>query len=158
MRPTGQAIASAERTGAWLCVAGNWHRLPEPLFGIADAIDSLAAVPPNDMGGRMLALARLREVLPSAAADAAVMVEGALGTMTIAVAGAFSLDLEGEGVDARLVPILHREGAVDDTPLLPEDEQRAFADTRFYAFREVRGVYQVAPATTSPFPRTCRRP
>lgn len=147
VRPTGQAIASAERTGAWLRVAGSWHRLPEPLFGIAEAIDALAALAPNDVGGRMVALARLRDVLPSSGADAAVMVEGALGTMTIAVAGAFSLDLAGKGVKARLVPILHKDGAADDTPLLPEEQQHTFANERFYTFSEARDVYQVAPGS-----------
>ncbi len=38
-RPTGQAIAGAKRTGAWLEIGGQWHRLPDPLFSLAEAVD-----------------------------------------------------------------------------------------------------------------------
>jgi superfamily II DNA or RNA helicase len=140
-RPTGQAIAGAERCGAWLRVGDQWCRLPEELFDLAERIDELNAVAPDDTAARMAALAALRDVLPPAEAAGRASSSGLVGTMTIAVADAFSLDLSGEGEVSRLVPILHRAGATDDAPLLPAAQQQAFGDDQFHRFTTVRSLY-----------------
>jgi hypothetical protein len=106
-RPTGQPILGAERIGAWLRIGAGLHRVPDALFGLAEAVDALNAAPIGDAAERLAGLARLREVLPPAAAEGLAETTGLVGHMTIAVADAFSLDLHGDGASAKLVPILH---------------------------------------------------
>ena len=139
-RPNGQSLLGAERTGAWLRVGGAWERLPEPLFAISTAVDAFAAASHDDYADRMVALSALRDALPTASALGLAETSGLIGRMTIAVADAFSLDLAG-AADARLSPILHRSGGVGDEPLLPSDQQRAFAEQRFHASSHVPPVY-----------------
>lgn len=140
-RPTGQPIVGVQRVGAWLHIGAEWRRLPDVLFAIAEAVAGLAAVPADDQAGRYRALAALQEVLPQTAGRATA--SGVIGTMAIVVADAFSLDLEGDGEEARLVPVLHRAGAAGDAPLLPEAEQAAFGQEQFNRYTNVRGVYSV---------------
>jgi hypothetical protein len=63
-RPTGQPIAGAERCGAWLRIGNDWRRLPDVLFEVAEQIERLKTIGPDDFADRMAALAALREVLP----------------------------------------------------------------------------------------------
>lgn len=144
-RPTGQALPGVRRVGAWLDVAGSWRRIPEPLFSIAQAIDRFAGLDPDDEAGRMAALAALRELLPEAIDDGSVRAPGFLGRLRIAVADAFSLDLEGKGDGAKLVPVLHRAGTgaegEEPPPLLDPDRQRRFGRELFHAYGNARGVY-----------------
>lgn len=146
-RPNGQAIARAERLGAWLRIGQAWQRLPEILFDIAEKVDALCSEPAEHIAGRMKALAELRAVLPSAESAGITDTLGALRSLKIAVADAFSLDLVGEGDACRLVPILHRARAQDDTPLLPPDQQRVFGDDRFNRYSTARDIYEVGPGT-----------
>ena len=141
--PTGQAIAGAERCGAWLRVGDDWRRLPDVLFDLAEKVHQLNATPIDDLAGRMAALAALREVLPPAEAAGKADASGLIRTMTIAVADAFSLDLIGEGEASRLVPVLHRAGADAAVPLLPDDQQRAFGEDQFHRFSAVRSLYAI---------------
>ncbi|MEK0081710.1 DEAD/DEAH box helicase [Benzoatithermus flavus] len=140
-RPSGQPIVGAERTGAWLRIGEAWRRLPDTLLAIAEAVDRLQATAADDLAERMRTLAALREALPPAQATGAASAQGALGTLTIAIADAFSLDLVGEGRAARLVPILHRADAEEDAPLLPPEKQRIFGDDQFNRFTGVRPLY-----------------
>jgi SNF2-related domain/Helicase conserved C-terminal domain len=146
-RPTGQAIAGAERCGAWLRIGDQWRRLPEELFDLAERIDQLNAVPADDTAARMAALAALRDILPPAEAAGKASSSGLVRTMSIAVADAFSLDLSGEGEASRLVPILHRAGSTDDAPLLPDTQQHAFGDDQFHRFTTVRPLYAIGNNT-----------
>jgi hypothetical protein len=140
-RPTGQAVIGVERIGAWLRVGGALQRLPTSLFDIAEAIDRLAAAPAEDMAARLSALGALREVLPAAEQQGEASARGMLGRMTIVHADAFSLDLKGEGEELRLLPVLHRSGAVEKEPLLPPERQRAFGEDQFLRFSNTRPVY-----------------
>jgi hypothetical protein len=63
-----------------------------------------------------------------------------LGNITVHVADAFSLDLDGDGENARLVPVLHRAGG-DPAPLLPEPLHDIFAHRQFNGFSDARTVY-----------------
>lgn len=138
-RPSGQAIAAPEQVGAWLRIGRSWGRIAEPMFGIAEAVERLGSAP-ADSGERWQALQTLGDLLPEAQASGEARAPGLLGSVSIAVADAFSLGLQGEGAAARLVPILHRADAEDDTPLLPDAQQGAFVD-RFNGFTTARGLY-----------------
>jgi SNF2-related domain/Helicase conserved C-terminal domain len=140
-RPTGQAIAGAVRCGAWLRIGDDWRRLPDVLFELAEKVEQLKTIGPDDLADRMAALAALREVLPPAEAAGKADASGLVRNMTIAVADAFSLDLVGEGEASRLVPVLHRAGGDGDAPLLPEDQQRVFGEDRFHRFSAVPSLY-----------------
>ncbi len=117
------------------------------LFDLAEKIHELQAAPADDLAGRMAALASLREVLPIAQTEGKADATGLIGSMTIAVADAFSLDMSGEGEASRLVPILHRAGAADEAPLLPTDQQRAFGEDQFNRFSKVRPLYAIGNST-----------
>ena len=136
-----QPIVGAKRTGAWLRVGNDWQRLPDALFEIAEGVGRLNALPDDDLGERLKAIASLREVLPAAVSSASVETTGLIGEITIAVADAFSLDLVGTGHDAKLEPILHRAGGNPDGLLLPADEQIAFGRDQFNRFGTARSVY-----------------
>ncbi|WP_288586488.1 DEAD/DEAH box helicase [uncultured Methylobacterium sp.] len=116
-------------------------RLPELLFDLAEVVDVLNQVEPADAGGRLAALAALREVLPAGAAAGLAEATGLVGQMTIAVADAFSLDLKGEGPGAVLVPVLHRAQGEPDAPLLPPEQQAVFGEKQFNGFSDARAVY-----------------
>jgi len=143
-RPTGQAIVAPVRCGAFLRIGQAWHRLPDPLFSIAESVDRLERAG-TDEAERYRAFDELQDALPAAQADGAVQASGLAGSMTIAVADAFSLDLQGEGENARLIPTLHRSG--DNAPLLPEPFDRAFGDRHFGRFGTARPAYALGNAT-----------
>ncbi|WP_083859364.1 DEAD/DEAH box helicase [Bradyrhizobium genomosp. III] len=136
-----QPIIGAKRTGAWLRIGNDWHRLPDVLFEIAEGVDRLNGLPDDDLGERLKAIASLREVLPAAISSASVETTGLIGEITIAVADAFSLDLVGSGNDAKLEPILHRAGGNPEDLLLSADEQVAFGRDQFNRFGTARPVY-----------------
>ena len=140
-RPTGQPVPGAVRTGAFLKIGDRWWRIPDALYHIAEAVDRVNQAPPDDQGTRFAAVAALREALPAAVETGTAEAGGLIGSMTIALADAFSLDLKGEGQAARLVPILHRSGGTSDEPLLPEDRQKAFGEDQFNRFGAARPVY-----------------
>jgi len=142
-RPTGQAIVGPKRTGAWLEIGNKWHRLPEPLFSLAEAVDAARSAG-DDAGARLTALAGLLEILPGARQDGAAQATGMLGQITVHVADAFSLDLDGEGENMRLVPVLHRAGVTSDAPLLPQTLHQDFAHKQFNGFNDARTVYTLA--------------
>jgi hypothetical protein len=139
-RSTGQAILGAERVGPWLAIGGQWRRLPDPLFSFADAVEA-AQQAGDDAGARLMALAGLLALLPEVQKQGTAQARGMLGQISIHVADAFSLDLEGEGENTRLVPILHRAGGDPDSPLLPERLHHAFAHQQFNGFAKARTVY-----------------
>lgn len=140
-RPTGQPIVGACRMGAFLRIGDAWWRVPDALYHIAEAADGVNGAPVNDPGARFAAVAALREALPPAVDSGAAEAGGLIGTMTIAIADAFSLDLKGEGAAAKLVPILHRSGGDADEPLLPDEQQRAFGEDLFNRFTTARTLY-----------------
>lgn len=135
---TGQAIVGAERIGAWLKVGGRFQRLSSPIYLIAEAIDDLNSTN-ADPGSRLVAIAKLQDLLPIAKERGAATVGGILPVIEITQADAFSLDLVGEGTSARLIPILYRAGEND--PLLSSDQQSAFGDDQFNRFSDARSVY-----------------
>ena len=141
LRPTGQPYVDAQRYGAWLRIGDRHERLPDVLYQIAEATDALNAKATDDIGERYICLARLQELLPGAKNDGQAETKGVIGAMTIIVADAFSLDLAGEGADARLIPILHRSGGDPDAPLLSPEQQTAFGGKQFNGFARARSVY-----------------
>ncbi len=139
-RATGQPIVGALRTGAFLRIGDEWWRLADALFAIAEAVDALNQAG-EDEAKRFASLSNLREALPPAEASGTARATGLAGSMTIAVADAFSLDLQGQGQDARLVPILHRSGGNPNDTLLSEEAQVAFGTRHFNAFGNAKPLY-----------------
>ncbi len=140
-KSTGQLIQNPERRGAFLRIGANWRRLPDALYGVAEAADRFSLSSRNDEAERLVALANLREALPPGVKDGLVEARGLAGSVTIAVADAFSLDLKGEGDATRLVPILHRAGGDKDERLLDAVQQRHFGEEQFNSFGGARSVY-----------------
>lgn len=138
LRPTGQALVGAERVGAWLKVGGTYGRLSSALFAIAEAVDGIVNAG-SDPSSRLLAIGRLRELIPAAALKGTATLGGMLPSVEIVQADAFSLDLVGEGANMRLVPILHRAGQTD--PLLTPEQQSEFGNRQFNAFAQARPIY-----------------
>lgn len=138
LRPTGQPYVRPERVGAWLKAGERTGRLSTALFAIAEAVDVVATAG-DDPAARLLAVGRLTELLPSAAAEGKATAGGLVGRVEIVQADAFSLDLVGNGAATRLVPILHRAGETE--PLLSAEQQSAFGDDQFNRFVEARPVY-----------------
>lgn len=146
-RSTGAAVHGLRRTGAILQVEGGRSMtLPDPLYSIAEGIDRLAGATSED--DRTRALVDLKAVLPERD-TASVNSPGALLTMRIAYAEAFSLDLQ-DGDDPALLPLLLRSPAAGEDPseadAFPEAQQRDFRD-RFARFDEARGCYALGGAT-----------
>lgn len=139
-RPTGQPVLGARRVGAFLRIGENWWRLPAVLHQVAEAIDGVNSAGEDD-SRRYTALAILREALPVAELEGVARAQGLAANLKITVADAFSLDLEGDGAEAKLVPILHRAGADSDDPILPPDLQQAFGRKHFHAFGAARAIY-----------------
>ena len=144
-RASGQPLIGPHRIGAWLQLAGDWRRLPEPLFGIAEAVDA-ARLAGSDPADRLTAVARLLELLPDAQNLGEARATGMLGQIEVHVADAFSRELTGEGEDTRLLPILHRAGGDPEEGLLPPPLQQEFAERHFYGYSAVRGVYPLGGA------------
>lgn len=142
-RPGGQTVLGVRRVGAWLQQADGWHPLPETLFVVSEAVAAYQAVAVGDEAARLSALAALRRALPPAALTGSAETSGLLGNVTIIEADAFSLATIGEGDAMRLVPVLHRAGIDNQTPLLPEDRERAFGTKQFYQWPTARGVYSL---------------
>jgi hypothetical protein len=141
LRANGQAVVGAERVGAFLNIGGDWRRIPEPLFSLAQAVEEIKNnAEASDPGARLAALAKLKEILPDAAADRLATTSGLLQSMTIAVADAFSLDMEGD----QLVPILHHTRSSGSDLLLAQDQQADFAKRRFGAYSDVRSAYSLS--------------
>ena len=138
LRPNGQAVVGAERLGAFLKAGEERRRIPEPLFSLAEAVEEInGSVGSSDPGARLASLAKLKEILPDAAAEGHATTSGLLQNMTIAVADAFSLDMESD----QLVPILHGSRRGNEGPLLAPDSQADFAKRHFGAFAGVRSAY-----------------
>lgn len=145
-RPNGAGVIVGERRGAFLRIGAAWHRLPGELLEVAEAVEALDRTP-ADLPAQLVAMARLRGVLPDAEQAGAALVNGTIRRMTIAVADAFSLDLTGNGDATKLVPILHRAGAISDAPMLPAKAQAAFGDDQFHRFGEARVLYALGGDT-----------
>jgi hypothetical protein len=142
-RRTGQPVMSAARTGAWLRIGEDWHRVPDVLFEITNLVDHINGLGEDDSAERMRSITSLREILPSAVASALAETTGLIGQIDIVVADAFSLDLvEGAG-EAKLEPILHRAGGDAEDVLLSPDEQASFGRDQFNKFAVVRPVYSL---------------
>ena len=131
-----------DRKGVILSISGGEYRLPEPLFGLIEAIDEFASSPGHEDAARMASLARLQELIPGGA-EALISVDSYLSSFRVLHATAFSLNLKVEGGSFHFDPILfgrrvsERGRGPDDEPvsetesLLNEHQQDIFANERF---------------------------
>ena len=155
LRRSGQPILGAERIGAFLPIGGQLRWIPSTRYELSEAAEPLRAGAGRDESERLAAIARFQEVLPTAAKDGVAEATGLLSAITVAVAGSFSLDWQGDGPAGRLSPVLHAGG--DDVPLLSPEQQAAFADRNFQGFREARSVYTLGRGTFVVVEPTLRR-
>ena len=105
-------IAGPIRTGAWLTAGGDDWILPEPTFGILDAIERTNAAEGGDIETRLLAWARVREKLPDEAIDG-----DRLRKTRFVVASAFEI-----------APKLNSDGEIDFDPVIGRIEERQGTD------------------------------
>ena len=147
VRPGG-APARAAVQGAMVTHDGAVRRIPEPLYSLWRSAQRLAE--PLDEQPRYAALADLRAALPEGARSA-VSANGYLEDLRIHYAAGFSLKL-GRGGPFDFDPVLFGRHAVDeagdgaalhedDDSILAPNVQRLFAENRFRAARDARGVY-----------------
>jgi SNF2-related domain/Helicase conserved C-terminal domain len=136
-RSTGQPLVGAERIGAWLKVGDGFGRLSSALFAIAEAVDGVAMAG-GDPSGRLLAVGRLQELLPSATREAEHdrHLEGVgLGNWLVAYgAGLRSLlTVNAEGIPAIDQAKLRQADWVLTTYETLRDYDRDFGAVRFAA-------------------------
>ena len=139
-RPTGQPIVGVKRVGAWLKVGAQFRRIPDVLYAIAEAVESV-----NGAGQRveekLVALGALRDVLPTGAEQGLAQASGLIGSINIAIADSFSLDLRGS--EGHLAPVLHSGGGNAEAPLLEPPQQEAF-ERSFNSAPTARPVYALS--------------
>lgn len=147
LHPSGMPILNPARCGAFLRIGTRKARLPEPLFGIVIALEAFQAAPRNDPDERTFRLVSLKARLPEVP-DARITASGAILSIHIAYAEAFTLDSDGDALDPHPVPVLQhraREGEPTEgappAPLLPEPYQSGFTHTRFLATTKARAAY-----------------
>ena len=90
---------------------------------------------------KLVALAALREALPAGAEHGLAHASGLVGSINIAIADSFSLDLRGD--DDRLAPVLHGGGGNPEAPLLAQAQQEAF-ERSFNSASTARPVYALS--------------
>lgn len=153
----GVPALGAERIGSVLKVGRNVYRLPQILFDVAEAVDAFAAAAQRGREARLVAWARLQEVLP---AEAARQIEASdyIARTRIAHAAAFSLSFRpGSDGNLDVDPVLFGpcaaasqdgELAFDQSALVSEREkvlpdvyQEVFAQKRFRAFDRCQAHY-----------------
>src|SRR5208337_4801531 len=140
MRPTGQPVVGAERVGAWLKVGTEFRRLPDVLYAIAEAVESVNGAEQR-VEDKLVALRALREALPTGAEQGLAQASGLIGSINIAIADSFSLDLRGD--EGRLAPVLHNGGGAAEAPLLEPAQQQAF-ERSFNSASTARPVYALS--------------
>ena len=83
LQPNGQPMPGLRRVGASLISGGRTFRIPEPLFGIIEAIDDFNVARHEDLDGRFRAWARMRDLLPEES-QRSIKVDGYLTSTRIA--------------------------------------------------------------------------
>ena len=89
---------------------------------------------------KLVALGTLREALPTGAEQGLAHASGLVGSINIAIADSFSLDLRGD--EGRLAPVLHGRGD-GEAPLLEPAHQEAF-ERSFNSAPTARPVYALS--------------
>ena len=136
----GKPLMGLRRDGAFASFGGREYILLDPLFTLMEGMDTYNEIPPQDMDGRMLQWAELKQFLPED-----VLIDDNLRSINIVRADSFTLDLDDNGNFSPL--LLHRERqeqTEDETaqgqPVLPPAPQRDF-ENRFRQLSEARRRY-----------------
>jgi hypothetical protein len=137
----GGRLIRAQQEGAFLLVDGKQYRLPNPLYGILNAISALSLADNANDDIRMERVATLHSQLPIEV-SAQFAVDPYLGSFRILHASAFSLRLKPDTHTFDFDPVLfgrsvlERAGDVqgpisEAEALLTEHQQRIFSEERF---------------------------
>jgi hypothetical protein len=143
----------ANRNGALLTIQDEIYRIPDPIFSLVDAIDSLSADDVVDSDVRMARLARLQALIPKSAQDQ-ISVDAYFSSFQILHASAFSLSLRVDQRSFAFEPVLFGRRIVekareDDMPvseaesLLTDYQQQIFARERFRASQAAKASYVI---------------
>ncbi len=158
---TGQTAIGVTRRGAILSRGSGDFRLPEPLFGLIEALEHFNAETREDSAGRLKAWATVQDLLQLRDIKN-IKSEGYLLNTRIAHAAAFSLSLKTAESEFDFDPVLfgpnvsappeevdleedeeepERELVSEASHLLPPVQQKFFAENRFLEFHECRDRY-----------------
>jgi hypothetical protein len=149
----GNRALRANREGAFLLVDGQMCRLPEPLFGLVEAMDAFAATDTAENDVRMARLADLQSLIGQATHQQ-VSLDTYFSSLRILHAAAFSLSLKTAGGSFDFDPVFFGRRVVEhakdgNTPiseaegLLTEHQQEVFATQRFRASDSVKPSYVI---------------
>ena len=147
--PAGRPVMGLRRQGAIISVASQQFSLLDPIYTLAQMMDSFNALPPDDLEQRLLVWGKMKEILPEDA-----IVDEFLKGINIAPADSFTLELNESGGEAAFDPVLVKavEAVNSSDPsdqkirsfelLLPEVTQEGFAK-RFNISKSVSGRYSL---------------
>lgn len=152
LQPNGQPMPGLRRMGAALTAGKQTYRIPEPLYGIIEAITEFDRAVPGDMDGRFRAWARMSDLLPDESRRS-IKVDGYLNSTRIAHAASFSLALHSGADGFTFDPVLfgpeltgriaegHEDMPREVEGLLPPMQQQQFAEKRFPGSAECQARY-----------------
>lgn len=134
----GRPLPGVTRLGAWLVGRGEPARLPDALFEAACAVDEIAKA--TDEAEKMRAAEVFVRYREGASAGGHLRASGLAGSVVIRVVSAFTVDLVGEGAQARLRPELMGAAPGQDGAGLEAGARAAF-EAEFDRFANARPVY-----------------
>ncbi|MBF0177257.1 MAG: restriction endonuclease [Magnetococcales bacterium] len=152
----GRELHGCQRQGSILAEGTSQWRIPQPLFDVVEAVEPFRRGETQDDPIRFAQLARIKDVLQNALADAAagkkIGMDRHFRSIRMAHASAFSLRLQDGKDGITFDPILFtrrlRESSEDGDGeiaeaegLLAEADQKTFIDQRFSANPECRDRY-----------------
>jgi SNF2 family DNA or RNA helicase len=141
----------AVRKGAFVVIGDDTYRLPQPLFGVIEAIDFFSESRGNDRA-KFAALATIQSAIPDIAKEH-LRADGYLSSFRLQHATAFSLSLRTVDKSFDFDPILFGRAVADRArDGLPVDEaeciltphqQEVFARGRFRTFEDCKDYYVI---------------
>src|SRR5204863_8048993 len=121
----GGRSSRTRQDGAFLLVNHQRYRVPQPLFGLIEAIDDFSANPPSSDSRDLSAIARLQELLPQEPRDQ-LRIDSYFNSFRVQHATSFSLSLRTVDRSFDFDPILFgrsvSNGSVTDGALIDEAE------------------------------------
>lgn len=161
-RINGQPLLNPSRFGSFLTDGTSQTVLLDPIFSLAEKMDTYNELPEEDMDARFLAWGEIKELLPDN-----VIVDNYLSAIKVAPADAFTLEITGSN-SLDFNPILV-QGTIDTSnedipqekkpsfrPLLPPEHQQAF-NKKFWKSKSVRNHYAIGNGWFIAIPRTLQK-
>jgi SNF2 family DNA or RNA helicase len=149
----GGRLIQARREGAFVFIDTKRYRVPAPLYGLVEAIESFAKPDNADNDIRMERIANLHSLLPDGLTEQ-LSVDPYFSSFRVVHASAFSLSLRADGQSFDFDPVLFGRRVLDrigDTDafiseaegLLTEHQHQLFSDQRFRSSDVVKPSYVI---------------